>query len=365
MKVHRDLLSIPPAVHGAIDYGELERYGIGLEEVVDFSENSNPFGPSPIVREAMMSANLARYPDRECWALRRALADHLACSVDEIVVGNGAAELIWLVGFAFMHPQARVLIVGPTFGEYARTAQLMGAQVIEWRAQQEDDFQLDLLALSVALQTHKPQIVFLCTPNNPTGFITPITTIEEWAVAHPQILFVIDEAYIDFVPDTPSAHTLGLPNVLTICSMTKAYALAGLRLGYALGPPSLIMPLSQARIPWSVNEVAQVAGIAALADQTYLQRTLTRLTTATQTLSAQLAEAGYPTVPSATHYKLIHVGNQHESASTFRSKLLPYGILVRDCASFGLPTYVRIAAKQERANERLISGVKKSSSGTA
>jgi len=346
-----ELLATPPAVHGAFDYAELTQQMLTPAAVIDFSENSNPFGPSPAVRAALTNADPAHYPDRECLALRRLLADQLGARAEEIVMGNGAAELIWLIAFAFLRPGDDVLVIGPTFGEYARCAQLMGARVMTWQATATTQFAVDAAAVDEQLKQVQPKVVFLCNPNNPTGTVIPVAMIGAWAAAQPQILFVVDEAYLAFVPGLASVYSLALPNVLMVRSLTKEYALAGLRLGYALGPPSLIAGLTQARIPWSVNALAQAAGVAALHDQAHLQQSLARLDNAKHDLVAGLIDLELSPLPSATHYLLVNVGG----GARFRQRLLKHGLLVRDCASFGLPAYVRIATRKPAENQKLLA----------
>ncbi len=350
-----ELLTIPAAVHGALDYAELAQQALRADQVIDFSENSNPFGPSPAVRTALAVADPAHYPDRECLLLRAALAEHLGISAAKIVMGNGTAELLWLIAFVFLRATDKVLILAPTFGEYARVAQLMGAQVTFWQAKAADNFAVDEAAVGVQLNQLQPRLVFLCNPNNPTGVVIPPATIRAWATAHRQTLFVVDEAYLAFVPDMPSAYALGLPNLLIVRSMTKDYALAGLRLGYALGLPSLIAGIAQVRIPWSVNALAQAAGMAALHDQVYLRHSLARLYAAKAELVAGLIDCGLSPLPSNTPYMLIHVGD----GAAFRQRLLPHGLIVRDCASFGLPAYVRIATHQPHENQTLLAHLSK------
>jgi len=130
-----EVAATPPAHHGAVDFAELEKLGLDPGKVVDFSVNSNPYGPSPLVRQALAEVPLERYPDRESLALRRALAEFLDIAPAQILVGNGTAELLWLVSFAFLRRGDRVLVIGPTFGEYSRTAALMGAVAENWLAQ--------------------------------------------------------------------------------------------------------------------------------------------------------------------------------------------------------------------------------------
>ncbi|MBX3015066.1 MAG: histidinol-phosphate aminotransferase family protein [Caldilineaceae bacterium] len=346
------LAPIPAAVHGALDYAELQRHQLAPDAVIDFSENSNPFGPAPGVRAALAALDPARYPDRESLALRHLLAAQTGADLAEIIVGNGAAELLWLVAFAFLAQGDRVLILGPTFGEYARMAQLMGAEVVQWRAM-ATDFAVDPTAVAQQIETVQPKVLFLCNPNNPTGTVIDPAIIAAWANPAPQTLFVVDEAYLAFVPGLRSMAAWQLPNVLVVRSLTKEYALAGLRLGYAVGPTALVAALAQARVPWSVNAAAQAAGLAALADQQHLQETLAALQCAKAEFVSNLQRLGLSPLPSQTHYFLLNVGD----GAAFRQHLLPYGLLVRDCASFGLPAYVRIATHKPLENQALLSHI--------
>jgi len=178
--------------------------------------------------------------------------------------------------------------------------------------------------------------------------------IAAWAKLQPDTLFVVDEAYLAFAAEARSTLNLDCANILVLRSMTKDYALAGLRLGYAAGHyPPIIAMLAQARPAWNVNALAQAAGVAALADQPYLQRCLHQLISARAQLADKLAALGLLPVPSATHFFLVEVG----SGALFRRTLLEQGLLVRDCASFGLPAYVRIATRRPAENERLWGAV--------
>ena len=350
-----ELTQIPAAVHGALDYSELQQRQLLPTAVIDFSENSNPFGPAPGVSRALAAMDPARYPDRECLALRQALAEQSGANPADIVVGNGAAELLWLVAFAFLERGNRVLILGPTFGEYVRMARLMGTDVMEWRADVTTAFAVAPDAVARQIAAVQPKLIFLCNPNNPTGTVIDSAVIAAWAKDAPQTLFVVDEAYLAFVPGLRSLYAWRLPNVLIIRSLTKEYALAGLRLGYAVGPTTLVAGVAQARVPWSVNAAAQAAGLAALADQDHLQRTLTALRVAKAELVAGLHALGLAPLPSQTHYFLLNVGD----GAAFRQRLLTHGLLMRDCASFGLPAFVRIATHKPAENQTLLLYLKK------
>jgi histidinol-phosphate aminotransferase len=340
--------------HGALDYGELERLGFTPDQVIDFSTNTNPYGPPPGVQEALRETAVDRYPDRDALALRRALAAHLDAPLEHLLVGNGSAEILWLVALAFLEAGDRALVVGPTFGEYARAAGLMGAAVEQVRAREEAGFAPDAAAIAERLSRRSYRAVFVCNPNNPTGQVLALETLAEWSDAHPDTLFIVDEAYLAFAGGRVQS-VLGLerPNLLALRSMTKDYALTGLRLGYAVAHPQVIAALRRVQPPWSVNAMAQAAGVAALRHPAGVRAALEMLRAEHGRLADALERRGYRTLPSAAQFFLVHVGD----AASFRSALLPWGVLVRDCASFGLPEYVRIAARTPEENRRLLAAI--------
>ncbi len=314
------------AVHGALDYGELERLGLHPEEVLDFSVNANPYGPSPRVREVVARVALDRYPDRECWQLRQAIlaSDPSATHVplQSVLCGNGASELIWAIARAYLKPGLKAAIIGPTFGEYHVACLATGASVVEYRAQMIDDFQLDTAAVSTWIMREQPVLVWLCNPNNPTGI---------WFV------------------DTTSRSQL-----IVLRSLTKDCALAGLRLGYAVADPQ-VAELLHAQLPsWNVNGVAQAAGCAALSDRTHLKTTLEKLASERQKFFSALANNGLHAIPSRTHFCLVDVGN----AYSVRQQLLTRKMLVRDCTSFGLPQYIRVATRSQSEWQQLLTALR-------
>ena len=348
-----ELLQIPDAIHGALDFAELERLGLTPEAVLDFSVNGNPYGPSPRVREAIAQVPYERYPDREVLALRRVLAEHLDVTPEQLLVGNGSTELVWLIALAFVRADDPVVLVGPTFGEYTRAAILMGAHLQHYTAQPEESFSVVPERVIHLLQQSQPRLVFLCNPNNPTGTLITPETITHWATAWPGTLFIVDEAYLTFAAPASSVLPGLRHNMLVLGSMTKAYALAGLRLGYAVGFPDVLAALQRARPPWSVNALAQAAGIAALQDSAHLASCLERIAQAKHDLIASLRALGLLPVPSTTHFFLVPVGH----GAACRQALLQRGILVRDCASFGLPEYIRVAARRPEENARLLTAL--------
>ncbi len=348
-----ELLHMPDPIHGALDFAELDRLGLAPEAVLDFSVNGNPYGPSPCVREALAQVPYDRYPDREALALRRVLSAHLDVTADQLLVGNGSTELVWLVALAFVRAGDTVLLVGPTFGEYTRAAVLMGAHLHQYTAQRAESFRVVPEASRSFSSNTSRGLVFLCNPNNPTGTFMAPDSIAHWAATFPRTLFIVDEAYLTFTASAPSVLSVRRPNMLVLRSMTKAYALAGLRLGYAVGSPDILEALRRARPPWSVNALAQAAGIAALQDTAHLTHCLARIAQAKHDFVAGLSALGLTPVPSTTHFFLVRVGN----GAGCRQALLQRGMLVRDCASFGLPEYIRVATRRPEENARLLTAL--------
>lgn len=342
-----------PATHGALDFAELERLGLGPDDVLDFSVNSNPYGPTPEVRAAVAATPLDRYPDRECLALRRALSERLKVSTDGLVIGNGTAELITLLALAFLQPGDRVLIFGPTFGEYARAAAMMRATPDVWWATPQTGFAVRAADLESAFAQDAYRAVYVCNPNNPTGRMIAPDVLAGWAAARPRTLFVVDEAYAAFASGRPSLIGRAPANMVVLRSMTKDYALAGLRLGYAVGDPARIAALAALRPAWNVNALAQAAGLAALKTQAATDSALRRVRAERRYLMTGLAALGLRPCSTETHFFLTPVGQ----ATAFRAHLLARRILVRDCTSFGLPDFVRIAPRTRPENSQLLEAI--------
>jgi len=351
----KEVLLVSPAYHGACDLVELENQHLNPKTQIDFSVNSNPYGPSPRVRRCLEQVPLDRYPDRDALLLRRALSTRLSIPTSQIVVGNGTAELLSLVALAFVQPGDWVLVIGPTFGEYSRNTQLMGGKVVTYTAPLETGFSVAPIQVDRLVDATSPRLVFLCRPNNPTGTILPLEALDMWTRRYPATLFVVDEAYLAFASGCPSALSLATDNIVVLRSMTKDYALAGLRLGYAAGPQSVISAIANVRSPWNVNALALQAGLVVLEDQTHLQQSLEKLSRACMDFTTSLVGLGLALLPSAVHFFLIPVGD----GTAFRRRLMSAGISVRDCTSFGLPAFVRIATRRPEENERLIAALRK------
>ena len=247
-----------------------------------------------------------------------------------------------------------MLIVAPTFGEYAASAAIMGAEIVEYRACPENDFAVDVDALLNQARRCNPRFIFLCNPNNPTGKYLAHADVERILRACPNALLILDEAFVRFVADAWDARDLlRNDNLLILRSLTKDYALTGLRVGYAMASPSIIESLEKVQPPWSVNAFAQAATVAALHDEDHLRDSLAMLACAKNDLGSDLTRLGLRVVPSATHFFLVQV----PSASEFARQLRERKIIVRDGTSWSLPKFVRIATRTPKENARLVSAI--------
>ncbi len=345
--------------HGGINYAELAAMGIQPEDILDFSANLNPFGPPPEVKEHLGKVDVSYYPDPEAISLRESLANSLNVGTENILAGNGSTEIIRLAMQAYLTQGNRVLIIEPTFGEYEVACQIAGAEIIRQKLSSANDFQLDMAETEELIHKHTPKVVFLCNPNNPTGRYFDRTHVERLLESAPESLIIIDEAYLTFVDyGESSIHLIESGNLLVLRSMTKGYALAGLRLGYGVASEGIISTLRCVCPPWNVNALAQEAGIIAMQPASggpdYLEHCRQELIKAKNYLIKELSELGLPPLPSEANFFLVKVGD----ASGFRQRLLHKGMLVRDCTSFGLPDYIRIAPRTLPECKRLIEAVR-------
>ena len=369
----------PPApsarpAHGSVSYGELRSLGLDLDNIIDFSVNTNPLGPSPRVREAVLAADIARYPDTEVSALRCAIAQRLRVAPTSVLVGNGSTELVWLAAQAYLAPGDTAVVAGPTFGEYEHAAGVAGAVVQAVRAGVATGFALNLDELSRTITRHRARVLFLCTPNNPTGVVTPPAALSGLAERHPDTLVVVDEAYLPFAGGCPagierSVLTTGLPpNLLVLRSLTKDCAIPGLRLGFAVAPEPVIAALASLQPTWSVNALAQAAGLAALDDTEHWDRSVAALAEAKDYLETALTALGLTVHPSAANFLLVDAVSGpggFVSGGALRSALLREGCCLRACASFGLPEYVRIGVRTLPECRTLVAALRRVLNGSS
>ncbi|RPJ56439.1 MAG: histidinol-phosphate aminotransferase family protein [Dehalococcoidia bacterium] len=331
---------IKPAFHGGASFSRQASSFFIKEGVLDFSTCCNPYGPPKSISQALRNADAEHYPDPDCNKLANLLSQKEAVTPANLIIGSGSTELIRLAATAYSGPGDMVIIPYPTYGEYELASKIAHTQIVRYQIKEKNGFKLACGEFIAHAKLHNPAIIFLCNPNNPTGQYLGLHDIERILNSFPDTLVVLDEAYIAFTDGAwNSGHLLAKDNLLIVRSMTKDFAIAGLRLGYGMASETIITNLKKVRPPWNVNSAAQEAGLAALSSGDYTAQCADRIRVCKTYLTEKLAGMGYLCVPTLTNFFMFKTGN----ASQFQKQMLAKGILVRDCTSFGLPAYVRVA----------------------
>jgi histidinol-phosphate aminotransferase len=342
---------IPFQRHGGIQPSDL----IGLDRdtswVLDFSASLNPLGPPPAVYAALTSFDPSRYPDPECKALREALAARDGVQPEQILIGNGSTELIHLAVRLFVHKGQRPIVFSPTFSEFERAVEIVGGRAYPWTATAQRGFRWALRNKPAVLDRVRPPLVWLCNPNNPTGVYLAREIVESLASSLSEGPLLLDEAYRGFV-DAPwtSVDLVDTGRVICLRSLTKEFAIPALRLGYMIAHRDIVTAAGNLQPEWSVNGVALAAGVAALGCPNWIEQGRAASNEAKGVLGQAFGSMGFDIVEGAANFLLVNVGD----AALCRSRLLQHGIAVRNCASFGLPGYVRIGMRPMADCERLI-----------
>lgn len=330
--------------------------GIPESELLDFSANLNPLGPPEWLRP-VIAANvsaLAHYPDPDCTALVEAAARRYGVAMEEVIAGNGSAEILSLLPRVLGKPRALVPV--PAYVDYARSAALGGMKVKSLPFKEENGFQLDFPALEMALRGD--EAVFIGRPNNPTGHVCDAGALRALALRNPATLFVVDEAFGDFVDGFESLTRERPANIIVLLSLTKAFAIPGLRLGCAVANAELAARMRALLPPWSVNTLAQAVGVAALQDTEYLCRTRAFVREQRETLAAELGSLpGLHVYPAEADFLLVRTATD---ASALARRMLREGIAIRLCTNFeGLGTrFFRVAVRTAQENARLCKALR-------
>lgn len=358
----RPLNQQPMFEHGGNIYTVAEELRIHYREIIDFSSNINPLGvPESVSQEIHQSLkDIARYPDPDARALRTAIAERHKVSPESVVCGNGSTELIHLIVRAFQ--PNRVLINIPTFSEYERALMILQkthhpVQIDYLPLEEKHNFDIDPDACVQALQASpRYDMMFLCNPNNPTGRLIKkkdVLMIAQAAKAL-KVYLIVDEAFIDFVPDESVITEVGKnPYLIVLRSMTKFYALPGLRLGCGVLPLQVLNIIKQYKEPWTVNALAQKAGIVALNDTAYKKQTMELIKREKRFLEDNFKKIGINYFDASANFYLLKIAD----ADKIYHNLLSKGVLVRMCSHFkGLGgSYIRVAVKTRKQNMRLIA----------
>ncbi|MBN1353415.1 MAG: histidinol-phosphate transaminase [Candidatus Omnitrophica bacterium] len=356
MLARKNILKIKPYIPGK-PIEEVKRQ-LGLKKVIKLASNENALRPSGAViraaRRAVLSAN--RYPDGGCFYLKKELSKRFKVKPGRIIIGNGSDEIIILAVKAFLAKGEEVIIAKQTFLIYEIASQIGEAKI---RYAPLKNYRYDIDAI-IRLITDKTKMIFIANPDNPAGTYLGKREIERLVRSAPRdTILYFDEAYFEFAknmkdfPDT--MKYLGRKNVIVTRTFSKAYSLAGLRIGYGFSSENIIECLNRVREPFNVNSVAQEAAIAALCDKAYLDKTLKLVQNGKAYLYEKLGSLGIKYVPSATNFILIDVGM---NSKTVFKRLLKRGIIVREMSPWKLKNFIRVTIGTVKENRVFIKALK-------
>ncbi len=332
----------------------------GLDNLIKLASNENPFGPSPRAVEAVtsMAKRLHLYPDASANLLRDALAKKLNVSSNCLVFGNGSDDIIHLLGITFLQPDDEVLVGVPSFVRYFAAADLNNASLVEVPLTPSWEYNLDAMAEKL---TERTRLVFLANPNNPTGVMLQSSHLENFVQKLPEnALLVLDEAYYEFAADTP-----GYPNaiqwvqqnrnVAVLRTFSKAYGLAGLRIGYGVMPKRIAHWLERTREPFNVNSLAQAAAAAALNDTEYLSHTVQTTAAERSMMTNEVLAMGLSCTPSAANFLWI---DTKRDGNMVANALMRQGVIVRYSNGFHGPTHIRVSIGTPQENQRFLQALR-------
>ena len=326
--------------------------GIEAAGIIKLASNENPLGPSPkavaAAKRALEHGEL--YPDGGCFELRQRLAEHWELGAEQFVIGNGSNEVIELLGHALLGPGDEVVMGAPAFVVYKLVTLLFGAKAVEVPLV---NHRHDLAAMAAAI-TPRTKLVFVCSPNNPTGTANTEAELLAFARTLPEhVVVVFDEAYADYVEGAPDLRPLVREgrNVVGLRTFSKIYGLASLRIGYGYGTAEIAGLLNRVRQPFNVNAIAQAAAIAALEDREFAARSARENREGLAQLEAGFRALGLDCVPSVANFILVRVG---DGLKVF-SGLQRQGVIVRPVKSYGMPEWVRVTVGTRAQNERLLA----------
>jgi histidinol-phosphate aminotransferase len=358
LRPQRGLDSIQPYVPGK-PIGEVKRE-LGVDDVIKLASNENPFGVSPkalvAMRAALETVNI--YPDGASYDVRLAIAKHFGFDLDQVAVGNGADDLILELSMAYLDDGDEVIASRSSFPIYDIYTSAMRAKMV--KTPLAPGYRLDLEAMARAI-TNRTRIVYVCNPNNPTGTIVTAVELTRFLRKLPDnALLVLDEAYCEMVdspefPDGLGFVREGRKNVIVLRTFSKVFGLAGIRLGYGFAHRDTLAPLFKVKPAFTVNSVAQAAGIAAIEDEEFMRFTVTENRKGREVLYGELRRLGLEYADSHTNFILVKIGPQ---AIDVQRRLLTFGVIVRPCGGYDLPEFLRISIGTREENERLVAALK-------
>lgn len=337
-------------------------FGLDEANIVKLASNENPFGVPESSKQAMAAAvaDLGRYPDANGFDLKAALSKRYDVPADWITLGNGSNDILEIAAHAFVQKGQAVVYSQYSFAVYALATQGVGARAIVVPAK-EYGHDLDAMAAAIDADT---RLVFIANPNNPTGTFIPAAQIEAFLAKVPaDVVVVLDEAYNEFLAPEQQFESAKwvqkYPNLLVSRTFSKAYGLAGLRVGFAIAQPALTDLMNRIRQPFNVNSLAQAAAIAALNDEPFLEQGAKNNAAGYSQFVEAFNVLGLEYVPSFGNFVLVKVGNDDGAGARVNLALLKQGVIVRPVGNYGLPQWLRISIGLPQENAIFIAALKK------
>jgi histidinol-phosphate aminotransferase len=337
-------------------------FGLDEAKIIKLASNENPLGIPESAKEAMQKAmaDIGRYPDGNGFELKAAVTAKYGVPQEWITLGNGSNDILELAAHAFVQPGQSVVYAQYSFAVYPLATQAVGARAIEVPAK---NFGHDLAAMTKAIAADT-RLIFIANPNNPTGTFVPAKDIETFLKAvPPHIVVVLDEAYNEYLAAELQYDSIAWvkrhPNLLVSRTLSKAYGLAGLRIGLGIAQPSVTDLLNRIRQPFNVNSLAQAAAIAALNDRAFLQKSAKVNADGYRQLTQAFDAMGLEYVPSHGNFVLVRVGADDGAGARVNLELLKRGVIVRPVGNYGLPQWLRISIGLPEENAGFIDALKK------
>jgi histidinol-phosphate aminotransferase len=336
-------------------------FGLDESTIVKLASNENPLGLPESARLAMMAAlaELARYPDSNGFDLKGTISKKFAVPTDTITLGNGSNDILELAARALVAPGQSVVYSEFSFAVYPLATQAVGAKAIVVPAA---NYGHDLDAMRAAI-TNETRLVFVANPNNPTGTFIEAEKIHSFIQSVPSsVVVVLDEAYTEYLSDAQRYDSLRwvaqYPNLIVSRSFSKAYGLAGLRVGFGVAQPALTDLLNRLRQPFNVNSLAQAAAIAALNDTAYLEKSAEINALGYQQLTSAFGSMNIEYIPSSGNFVLFRAGQDDGAGALVNLALLKKGIIVRPVGNYGLPQWLRVSIGLPEENAAFLTALK-------
>ena len=328
-------------------------------KIIKLASNENPLGVSPLAMRAIEAtlSDLARYPDGNGFELKQALAKRYGVDTSQVVLGNGSNDLLNIAARCFLTPSCEAVYSKHAFAIYQLEIQYTGAKGVEAPAR---NFGHDVDAMLAAI-TPRTRMVFIANPNNPTGTLIPAPELHEFLGKVPRnVMVLLDEAYNEYIPQDLKNDSFAwlneFPNLILTRTFSKAYGLAGLRVGYAFAHPDVADIMNRVRQPFNVNSISLAAAEAGLFDHDFVRKSYELNQTGMVQLTAGLKKLGVAWLPSAGNFLSINVG---DGAAVFQ-RLLQRGVIVRPIGAYAMPEYLRVSIGLESENERFLTALAES-----